>query len=58
VGAVVWQLKLRKKWSLKNKIITQKPRKQLIDLLKLDEKIQSIPWIERPIGALEGVGSP
>jgi len=49
---------LRKKWSLKNKIITQKPRKQLIDLLKLDEKIQSIPWIERPIGALEGVGSP
>jgi hypothetical protein len=51
-------IKVEKKMVFKKKIITQKLRKQLIDLLKLDEKIQSIPWIERPIGALEGVGSP
>jgi hypothetical protein len=38
----------------KNKLIGQKPK--TVDLLRLNEKMQPIPWTEWPTGALVGAG--
>jgi hypothetical protein len=49
------EVRVEKKTAKKKTLNDQHPKK--VDGLKLDEKMQPIPWIERPTGALVGAGS-